>query len=296
MRVLPGSMAREVLDGMLANDLLGFQTVRWARNFMWCCHELLDAEIDMDQGLVRYGDRETVVRHYPISIDIDSVRAVASSKDADRARRWLDRLLGGRKLIIRVDRLELSKNVVRGFRAFEAFLNRYPEWRDKVVHLALLYPSRRAIREYREYEATVLDTHDRINAELGTDEWQPIVLLNEDNYTRAIACLSRYDALVVNPIADGMNLVAKEGPAVNETDGVLILSRNAGAWYELAHAAVSVNPYDISKMAEAMHTALTLDPDQRAARARLLREVVERNNPTKWVWHQLRDIRRLHEA
>ncbi len=136
----------------------------------------------------------------------------------------------------------------------------------------------------------MLDTCDRINTELGTDDWQPIVIVNEDNYPRALVSLTRYEVLLVNPIADGMNLVSKEGPAVNQTDGVLVLSRNAGSYDELGHAALTVNPYDVSEMADALHRALRMDPEERRARADLLREVVERNNPWKWLSHQLADI------
>jgi len=175
-------------------------------------------------------------------------------------------------------------------RAFEELLKEHPEWRGKVTHVALLYPSRRALWEYRAYEAEVLDNCDRINSDLGSDDWQPIVVINEDNYPRALASLTRYDVLLVNPITDGMNLVSKEGPAVNRTDGVLVLSRNAGSWYELGHAALTVNPFDVSEMAEAIHTGLTMEPQDRATRAELLAEVVERNSPWKWLSHQLEDI------
>jgi trehalose 6-phosphate synthase len=290
MRVLPAHMGLETLEGMLANDLLGFQTSRWARNFMWCCQDILRADVDVEAGVVRYRGRETKVRHYPISVDAEAVRSVAGSSEAAGHLAWLEEVLGDRKLLLRIDRLELSKNIVRGLRAFEELLKEHPEWRGWVTHLVLVVPSRQAIWEYRAYEAEVLDACDRINSELGTDDWQPVVLISEDNYPRAIACLTRYDVLLVNPIADGMNLVAKEGPAVNESNGVLVLSRNAGAWDELGHAAITVNPYDISEMADALHAALTMDAAERRGRAELLREVVEHNSPRKWLGHQLADI------
>jgi trehalose 6-phosphate synthase len=296
MSILPGDMTRETLEGLLSNDLVGFQTERWGRNFMRCCEELLGAKVDWDARVVRYQDQETSVRHYPISIDVGTVRQLAASDEGQTHLTRLQRLLGDRKLIVRVDRLELSKNVVRGLLAYEQFLKSYPEWIGRVVHLALLYPSRQALVEYRAYEAHVLEVHDRINAELGTDDWQPIVLLNEDDYVRALSCLTRYDVLIVNPLVDGMNLASKEGPAVNQNDGVLILSRNAGAWYELSHGAIGVNPYDISEMAEAIQVGLEMDPDERRDRAAALRETVERNDPAKWVYHQLKDIRRLHDS
>lgn len=296
MRVLPGRMAEEILEGMLANDLVGFQARRWSNNFMLCCQDLLGAEVDMNRGLVNHRGISTVVRHYPISIDAGAVRNLAHSPDAARHLRWLGRVLDGRKLILRIDRLELSKNVVRGFKAYEAMLHKHPELKGRVVHVALLYPSRRAIPEYRNYEAEVLAFHDEVNKELGTDDWQPIVLINEDNYVRALACSRRYDVLMVNPILDGMNLVAKEGPIVNEVDGVVVLSKNAGAWYELEHGVLGVNPYDIEEMAEALYRGLTMEPEEKRRFAELNREVIEHNTPSKWVWQQLKDITRLHES
>lgn len=293
MSILPRDIAVEVLESLLANDLLGFQTERWARNFVHCCEAILHAEVDYERLAVRQRGREVPVRHFPISIDVDAVRSQAHSPEATEHLSWLDRSVGDRKLVIRVDRMELSKNVVRGFLAYEEFLHMYPEWRGNVVHLALLYPSRRALAEYRAYEAEVMSTYDRINTDLGTDDWQPIILFNEDNYTRALACLRRYDVLLVNPIIDGMNLVAKEGPAVNENNGVLVLSRNAGAWEELGHGALGVNPFDIVEMAETIQAALTMDEESRASRLAVLREVVERNGPQKWMSHQLETIRLL---
>lgn len=296
MRVLPRNMAEEMLEGMLANDLVGFQVRRWSQNFMWCCEQILGADIDLNKGTVTHKGVSTVVRDYPISIDVPEVRKLAYSDAALPHVAWLERILKGRKLILRIDRLELSKNVVRGFSAFEKMLIDHPELRGNVVHVALLYPSRRALPEYRKYEAEVFETHDRINEELGSYDWQPIVLLNEDNYVRALACSRRYDVLMVNPIVDGMNLVAKEGPVINEVDGVVVLSRNAGAWYELEVGVVGINPYDIYEMAEALYAGMTMDPEQKRLRSQFNREVIERNTPTKWVYRQLKDITRLHET
>jgi trehalose 6-phosphate synthase len=296
MRAIPDHMGRQILEGLLSSDLLGFQTPRWSRNFLRCCQDLLDAEVDFERGRVRYGDRETVVRHYPISIDVEAVRSIAMGEEAQAHVSRLENLIEGRKVILRVDRLELTKNIVRGLRAFEYLLRSQPEWRGKVVQVAMVYPSRRALHEYRAYEAEVLDTCDQINADLGTDDWQPILMFEDENYTRAIAALTLYDVLMVNPLADGMNLVSKEGPAVNQRDGVLVLSRNAGSWDELGAPSLGVNPFDIAEMAEALERALNMEQDERKTRAGLLREIVERNSPAKWVAHQLADISRLHES
>lgn len=289
-RVLPAEFASETLEGMLSADLLGFQTARWARNFLWCCHELVGADVDFATGTVRHRDRTTRVHHYPISVDVEPLRQLVESDEAAGHVAWLERILEGRKLVLRIDRLELSKNVVRGLRAFELLVTEHPEWRERVTHVALLYPSRESMAAYRAYEAEVTDAAERINAKLGTDGWQPVVVYNEDDYPRALAALTRYDVLLVNPIADGMNLVSKEGPAVNRNDGVLVLSRNAGSWYELGAAALSVNPYDVAETADALFRALTMDAAERQGRAGLLRTIVEANNSWKWLGHQLDDI------
>lgn len=289
-RVLPAEIAAETLEGMLAADLLGFQTTRWARNFLWCCHELAGAEVDFAASEVRHHDRTTRVRHYPISVDAEALRQIAGTDEAAGHVAWLEEILEGRRLVLRIDRLELSKNVVRGMRAFELLLMEHPQWRERVTHVALLYPSRESLPEYRAYEAEVNEAAERINAKLGTDRWQPVVVYNEDDYPRAVAALTRYDVLLVNPIADGMNLVSKEGPAVNRQDGVLVLSRNAGSWYELGAAALSVNPYDVAETADALVRALEMDPAERAGRAELLRTIVEANSSWKWLGHQLDDI------
>lgn len=296
MKVLPGLMAHEILEGMLANDLLGFQARRWSQNFMWCCDQILGADVDLAKGIVTHDGVNTMVRDYPISIDVPAVRKLAYSEAAQPHLAWLDRILQGRKLILRIDRLELSKNIVRGFWAYEKMLREHASLQGRVVHVALLYPSRRAIPEYRQYEATVFEVHDRINDELGTDDWQPIVLINEDNYVRALACSRKYDVLIVNPIVDGMNLVAKEGPAVNETDGVVVLSRNAGAWHELEFGVLGINPYDLHEMSEALYSGLTMNAEEKRMRSMFNKEVIERNTPSKWVWRQLKDITRLHET
>src|SRR5437588_100920 len=157
MRVLPARIGVETLEGMLANDLLGFQAVRWARNFMWCCQDLLRAEIDFDAGLIRYQDRQIRVRHYPIAIDVESLRAIVASEEATQHVAWLDGILEGRKLVLRIDRMELSKNIVRGLRAFEELLREHQEWRGEGRDVAPLDPSRRAPWEYRAHQAGVLD-------------------------------------------------------------------------------------------------------------------------------------------
>ncbi|MEX2588458.1 MAG: trehalose-6-phosphate synthase [Actinomycetota bacterium] len=290
MSVLPGTMATEILEGMLANDLLGFQCPRWSTNFMWCCRQILGAQVDLERQTVTYREATTAVRDYPISVDASAMQSVAHSKSSAQYLEWLEKLLNGRKLVLRIDRFELSKNILRGFTGFAQMLKDHPELTGKVVHLALLYPSREALAEYREYEARAVELAGQINDELGTDDWQPIVLINEANYVRAITSCRRYDVLMVNAISDGMNLVAKEGPAVNEVGGTVVLSRTTGAWDELREGVLGVNPYDVQELADALYRGLTMPGPERQRLAENNRQVVHASTPRSWVLRQLRDM------
>ena len=169
-------------------------------------------------------------------------------------------------MVVRVDRTDLSKNTLRGFKAFDVFLDRHPEFREDITFFALLQPTRQDVDEYVEYLAKIRDVVSHVNLKHGTPDWMPIDLRIESNINRAVAAYKHYDVLVVNPIFDGMNLIAKEAPLVNERDGVLILSENAGAHEELGAYAITINPFDVDAQAEALHQALTMPHDERAFR------------------------------
>ena len=192
--------------------------------------------------------------------------------------------------MLRVDRLDLSKNIIRGFLAFDRFLDLFPEFKDRITFLALLQPSREDVEEYVVYRERVLRTVEQINTKHGNTDWMPIDLRIEDNFPQTLAAYKHYDALVVNAIFDGMNLVAKEGPVVNTRDGVLVLSENTGAFEELGMFAVRVNPFDIDQQALAIHQALTMPADEKRTRAEALRSVVDTNTIEKWVAAQFDDI------
>jgi trehalose 6-phosphate synthase len=201
----------------------------------------------------------------------------------EKARGRLESEIGpGRQVILRVDRMELSKNILRGFWAYEELLANEPEWRERVVFVALAYPSRQGLAEYLAYQNEVESTVARINQRWATPGWTPIVLHVEDDYPRSLAALTRYDVLLINPIRDGMNLVAKEGPVVNTSDGVLALSREAGAFEELAGPALEVNPFDVGGTAAVLSQALSMQPQERAAAAKALRELIVAKTPADW--------------
>jgi trehalose 6-phosphate synthase len=290
-RVLPDHIRRAVFEGLLANDIVAFHTEHYARNFLQGCADLVDADVDYDRRVVRVDGREVWVRAYPVSIDPAQLRRAAGSQRAAAAEAAL---LARRRdhLVLRVDRLDPSKNVIRGFVAFGRFLELHPEYRERITFLALLQPSREDVEEYVTYRERVERTVADINTLHGTTDWMPIDLRIQDDFPVTLAAYKHYDALMVNAISDGMNLVAKEGPVLNGRAGVLILSEHAGAFEELGAFALGVNPFDIEQQAAALHHALTMPADERAVRARNLVRVVEENSVEKWVTTQFSDIRR----
>jgi trehalose 6-phosphate synthase len=295
-QILPGEMGRAILTGMLGADVLGFHSQAWSDNFLLCCRNLEGARVNLRSRWVEYRGRRTLVRDYPIAIDTEGLRRSASGPEFRRTRRELTRWRGEAKLVVRVDRTELSKNILRGFLAFEALLRREPAWRGRVRFLALLNPSRRAIPEYRAYTRECLRAAERINRELGAQGWKPVEVVIADDYPRVIAAYSLYDVLLVNPVFDGMNLVALEGPTLNRNAGALILSRNAGAAALLGRHALLVNPFDVGETADALHAALTMPEAERARRARAVRRIVRGNRPSRWVQSQLDDLERAAEG
>jgi trehalose 6-phosphate synthase len=290
-RVLPSMMREEIYRGILANDIIGFHTRSYRHNFLHCCDELLGLEVDFDRGIVFVEDREVWVRAYPLPIDSGAVQAVAAR---ERTGRFEAELLRRRRdhLILRVDRADLSKNVLRGFTAFDVFLEQHPEFRERITFIAQLMPSRTDVPEYAEYLERIEAVVAVVNHRHGSPDWMPIQLKLRDDLEEAVAAYKHYDVLIVNAMFDGMNLVAKEGPLVNEHAGVSILSENTGAHEELGDYALSVNPFDIQELADSIHAALTMPLAERERRIAGLRSVVTARNPGDWIDEQLADVRK----
>ena len=287
--VLPKDMRDAIFEGLLGNDIVAFHTPHYARNFLQGCVDLLDLPVDPARLTVTVGDREVWVRAYPVSIDPQALRKAAG---AQRVAAEEAALLERRRefLLVRVDRLDLSKNIIRGFLAFDRFLDLHPEYRDRITFLALLQPSREDVEEYVTYRERVMRTVEQINTKYGNTDWMPIDVRIQDNFPQTLAAYRHYDALMVNAIFDGMNLVAKEGPILNTQDGVLILSENTGAFEELGAFALGVNPFDIEQQAQAIHEALTMDAQERRTRNAAIRTVVDVNSVERWVSAQFADI------
>jgi trehalose 6-phosphate synthase len=294
-RVLPQRWREEIYRGLLANDIIGFHTTAYVRNFLQCCRELMELEVDWERQCVHHDGGETWVRAYPLGIDAERLRRAAAS---EQVAGYEEELLRRRRdnLIIRVDRADLSKNVLRGFTAFDVFLQQHPEFRERVTFIAHLQPSRQDVPEYAEYLERIEALVAVVNHRHGTTDWMPIDLRIYENFYEAVARYKHYDLLVVNSIFDGMNLVAKEAPAVNQRDGVVMLSENTGSHEEIGEVCLSVNPFDIQEMADVIHRALTMDPEERSLRAGRLREIVDGRDPGDWIDDQLADIRAMQEA
>jgi len=290
--VLPERIRRSIHDGLLANDLVGFHTSRWSQNFVSACEAIAGAEWDEEGEALEHRDRRTRIAAWPISVDPAEFEELAGSEAVLERQQDL-RAARTERLVLRVDRTDPSKNIVRGFRAFELYLRLHPEMHGRVSMLALLDPSRQDIPEYYAYLQAIEETAESINESLGRAGWQPIDLRIEDNFAESVAAYKEYDVLFVNAIFDGMNLVAKEAPLVNERDGVLVLSENAGAFEELGPWAIAVNPFDVAGQAEALHRALELPADERRARIEGIRAEVRERDLNSWLEGLLADLDRV---
>lgn len=324
-RILPDRVSRAVIGGMLGADRLGFLTARWATAFRDCARVLLGDEVEIDgvetcvldggldlaltpapatppadrmagPGAPVEQSSSTVdpspghkvrIGIHPLGVDAPALRARAAETDVAARAAELCAEVGDRRLIVRIDRTELSKNIVRGLDAYRELLRNHPEWHGRVMHLVCAYPSRHDLPEYREYTAAVQRIATEIEDEFATDGWLPLRLEVTDDYPRSLAALTLADVLVVNPIRDGMNLIAKEGPTVSDRDVALILSREAGAYAELGADALVVNPYDVAETAEAMDAALRMPPAERRRRAARIAALSARLPPGDWFREQL---------
>ncbi len=317
-RMLPADIARALLDGILGADRAGFHAGRWAAAFMDCCAALLGADVvradvvradagpadgeraDGERGgadrpggpagWVTYRGHVTEVAVHPLGVDASALRERARAGDVQAHAGILRQAAGDRQLIVRVDRTELSKNIVRGLVAYRELLTTRPQWRGRVVHLAFAYPSRSDLAEYRAYTERVRQLALEITGEFGTADWNPLILEVKDDYPRSLAACSLADVLLVNPIRDGMNLVAQEGPVLSERGCALVLSREAGAAATLAADALLVNPFDITETAEALHQALAMPAAERQRRSAALAATAAADPPARWLGDQLASL------
>ena len=300
-RALPRAWARDVCESLLECDVVGFQTQRDAENFLRTVHHFLGASVEFRTGAVRYMGALTRVRTYPISVAVDEFAEHAASATVERLRariaamrpKVLDEAgedAGTGKLIVRVDRTDPSKNIVRGFRAYSLLLEEHPELHGTVSMFCQLDPSRQDITAYIDYLAQVKAAATAVNHRFGTASWTPLHVNLDSNFQAGVAAYREYDVLFVNPVADGMNLVSKEGPLVNERDGVVVLSDQAGSYNELGPHVVTVNPFDVAQQADALLEAIRMPAPERHERAQALRQQVVDHDVRDWMQAQLDDL------
>ena len=292
-RVLPRYVREGALRSLLKANVVAFHTEGYARNFVRTAQEVLGVKTNEGEGVIHLGDREVWVRAYPISIDPTEFEELAQSEEVLEGEESVKNLAG--KLLLRVDRMDLSKNIVRGFHAYDRMLERHPQMREQVTFLARCQPSRGDIPEYARYAEDIQNVADEINEKHATGSWRPIELSMEDDFPLSVAAYKNYDVLLVNAVRDGMNLIAKEAVIANEKNGVLLLSENAGAHEELGEHALTVNPFDIDEQADALYEALTMPEDERARRAEELEQTIRSYTIEEWVEAQLRDIAAYQE-
>jgi trehalose 6-phosphate synthase len=291
---LPPTMRQQILEGLCAVDLLGFQTREDGLNFIRTCESHLPrAHVNFKAGRVWFKNHATNVRDFPISIDVNELTHLAESPEVAEQRAALQEQYCDAKLILRIDRIEPSKNIVRGFLAFDELLELHPEYRGKLQFLALLVPSRMEVEQYQNYLNEVMGAAGQVNAKYGDSIWEPIRVVVGENYPRAVAAMQLYDVLLVNSIADGMNLVAKEGPMVNQQNGVLVLSEHTGAYQQLESGALVIPPLDISATANAIHQALVMPEQDRKVRAERLRNLISKEDIFDWLCKQLEMVVKL---
>ncbi|MEU2712418.1 trehalose-6-phosphate synthase [Streptomyces sp. NPDC007205] len=285
--LLPDDIREQLMAGMLAADRVAFLTRRWADAFRDCAQAVLASGIPADTRIGVHG----------LGADGEFLRRRAHEPDVEERMAALREEIGeGRRTVVRVDRTELSKNIVRGLLAYRQLLEDHPEWRERVVHLAFAYPSRQDLAVYRDYTAGVQRVAEEINSAYGTPGWTPVVLHVKDDFARSLAAYRLADVALVNPIRDGMNLVAKEIPVVSDRGCALVLSREAGAYEELRADALVVNPYDVLQTARVLHEALSLPDGERAERSKRLAAAATALPPAQWFLQQLRALEELQPS
>jgi len=290
-RILPAEMRLAIHDGLLANDVVGFHSRRWRLAFLRCAVDIAGATGNFTDWTADYRGRRAHVSASPISIDVEEFEELAESREVLEAEQELVERRPER-LIVRVDRTDPSKNVVRGFRSFELYLEAHTEMHERVTLLALLDPSRQEIPEYSEYLGAIQREARRVNDRFQTEGWTPIDLQIEDDFPRSVAAYKQFDVLFVNAIFDGLNLVAKEAPLVNTRAGAVVLSENAGVCEELGPWTLKINPFDVAAQAEALHEALQMGLDERRSRIDAIRAHVREHDVARWLAVQLDELDR----
>ncbi|MFQ5882907.1 MAG: trehalose-6-phosphate synthase [Candidatus Methylomirabilales bacterium] len=291
---------RELLEGLLGSDLLGFHIRHHCDNFLATVANELEAKIITEQSAVQYRGHTTVVKPFPISIDYHRIVQDLNSAEVQEETRRIERLLGRRPefLAVGVDRIDYTKGIPERLQAIDRFLERYPRYLGRFVYLGIGAPSRIHLPAYKHLRAEIAQVVEEINWKYGTETWQPIVLLDQQvSYPRVLAYLAMADLCLVSALHDGMNLVAKEFIATQQREepGVLILSRFTGAVRELVEA-LPINPYDTEGLTDAIRRGLEMPREERVRRCRWLQEQIQDHDIYRWALEMLNELRRVRRG
>jgi trehalose 6-phosphate synthase/phosphatase len=281
-RLLPSKWRKEILNGLLGSDLVGFHTNDYVQHFIRSIRQILGFENTL--RVITTPDRSIIVDTFPISIDYNKFSKASTESDTFTERNKIKKKLYDTKLIISVDRLDYAKGLTNRLESFELFLEKYPEYKAKVVYILLVVPSRDIITKYKETKKEIEGLVSRINGQYGSIDWTPVVYQYKSlEFKKLLALYLAADVALITPMRDGMNLVAKEF-VVSRTDkrGVLILSETAGASSELG-AAILVNPTDRQEIADAIHQALLMPVEEQTARNEIMQKALEEYDVMKWA-------------
>ncbi|MGB9937450.1 MAG: alpha,alpha-trehalose-phosphate synthase (UDP-forming) [Methanobacterium sp.] len=293
--VFPRNVQKDIVEGLLSNDHIGFHIKRYVKNFLMSCENYAD-EVDFNKNIVHYNGRKVFVKNYPISVDSSKLEKLAKSEEVLRQEKYVKKIKGDNFLIYRTERTDPSKNIIRGFKAYDLFFQKHPEFKGKVTFFITGRSTRENVKEYQDYKVLVNDTIEEINKKYSDDsneKWKPIVPHFDAEYSLVTAALKNYDCLLINSIHDGMNIVPKEGSAVNEKNGVLIISETTGAYDELKNYSLNVNAFDISETADAIYNAVTMNQEEREKRSKGLKDTINNYDVYKWMGEQFEDIQKI---
>ncbi len=290
--IFPRYIEKSIVEGLLSNNHIGFHIERYAKNFLMICEKYAD-KVDFKNNIVHYNDREIFVRNYPISVDVEKLNRLVKSDEVLKYDRYVKKIKGNNFLIYRTERTDPSKNIIRGFKAYDLFFQKHPEFKGKVTFFITGVSTRENVREYKDYKTKLNNIIHKINGKYSRNGWKPIVTHFDAEYPLVIAAFKNYDCLLVNSIHDGMNLVPKEGSTVNENNGILIISETTGAYDELKEYSININAMDISETAEAIYNAITMKQDERKKRLKGLKKVIHNYDVYKWMEEQFNNIQKL---
>ena len=291
-KIYPRYIRKSIIEGLLSNNHLGFHIERYVKNFLMTCEDYADG-VDFKNSVVNYDGRETFVKNYPISVDIKKLNRFAKSDEVLKQEHYVKKIKGNNFLIYRTERTDPSKNIIRGFKAYDLFFQRHPEFKGKVTFFITGVRTREAVKEYRDYKTNVNAIIHEINEKYSKDGWNPIVPHFDAEYSLVTAAFKNYDCLLINSINDGMNIVPKEGSVVNENNGILIISETTGAYDELKEHAIDINALDISETADAIYKAVTMKHEERKKCLDGLKKTICGYDVYNWMGEQFNDIQKL---